>query len=464
MLKFLKIFSKDMIQYTSKSPVATLSLISRVLKQCGGFPSFIYPVRGKKTKHRNPIDPQHADELPEFEYIGQSSQPDTLVFTWGVADHGAIGRSSFVRPDHKKKQKHMPYMHHPHRLDFGEYHKVVDLACGYGFTVFAVGGKSDVSCFGTGMNTDSQIGTHEPRRDHPLGMLISPAPMKVPLRNSSKVIKVASGRAHTVLLTDKEGVWTLGNNAYGQCGRRIIPDEDYGKKAVYHRLEALDGISICQVECGQDTSFFLSTEGIVYSCGWGADGQTGRGHYNNEPDVGPVVGDIVGEKIVKVSCKADCPLALSDKGDVFGWGNSEYHQLNSVTDEMQVHTARKLNFPGISRVLDVASAGTMCLLINEDGKVYSWGFGPIGQGPNVTYSKSPTLIPLTLFGQNEITPDAKVVTVTCGINHFAAVNNYGSLFTWGKNPGGCLGQGHTKNQYFPVRVSIGGSCRPNKIF
>lgn len=47
-------------------------------------------------------------------------------------------------------------------------------------------------------------------------------------------------------------------------------------------------------------------------------------------------------------------------------------------------------------------------LLIEDGQVYSWGFGPIGKGPRVTYSKSPTCIPSTLFGQNEITPDAKV--------------------------------------------------------
>lgn len=36
--------------------------------------------------------------------------------------------------------------------------QVVDLACGYGFTVFAVKDKSGPSCYGTGLNTDSQIG------------------------------------------------------------------------------------------------------------------------------------------------------------------------------------------------------------------------------------------------------------------------------------------------------------------
>lgn len=33
-------------------------------------------------------------------------------------------------------------------------------------------------------------GGHQPRRDHPLGMLILPAPIEVPIRKDSKVTKV----------------------------------------------------------------------------------------------------------------------------------------------------------------------------------------------------------------------------------------------------------------------------------
>ena len=58
-----------------------------------------------------------------------------------------------------------------------------------------------------------------------------------------------------MMLTSNSGVWTVGNNAYGQCGRPIIPDEDYIRQAVYYRLKALDGISVKQVECGQDTRY-----------------------------------------------------------------------------------------------------------------------------------------------------------------------------------------------------------------
>ena len=59
----------------------------------------------------------------------------------------------------------------------------------------------------------------------------------------------------------------------------------------------------------------------VHSCGWGADGQTGQGHYDNTGKLRKLAGDIQGERVVKLACAADCVLALSDSGDVFGWGN-----------------------------------------------------------------------------------------------------------------------------------------------
>ena len=54
----------------------------------------------------------------------------------------------------------------------------------------------------------------------------------------------------------------------------------------------------------------------MYSCGWGADGQTGLEHYDNESCPKRILGDISTERIVKVSCAADCVLALSDKGEI----------------------------------------------------------------------------------------------------------------------------------------------------
>lgn len=60
-------------------------------------------------------------------------------------------------------------------------------------------------------------------------------------------------------------------------------------------------------------SLALTEDGNVYSCGWGADGQTGLGHYNNCTKFTKVRGEIENEKIVKISSRSDFVLALNGK-------------------------------------------------------------------------------------------------------------------------------------------------------
>ena len=59
---------------------------------------------------------------------------------------------------------------------------------------------------------------------------------------------------------------------------------------------------------------------------------------------------------------------FADNGEVFGWGNSEYSQLDMATDEQQVNSPVKLNLGDVGKVLDVASGGSMCMVLN--GKSY----------------------------------------------------------------------------------------------
>lgn len=294
-------------------------------------------------------------------------------------------------------------------------------------------------------------------RDHPLQLILTPAPVELPLADmlNTKVTNVAAGRAHLMVLTDREGVFTLGNNAYGQCGRQIVEDEKYSGSQIIHNIPHLNGAKINSIECGQDHSLFVTENGKVYACGWGADGQTGLGHFNSEWTPSRVLGDIEGENIVKVASTVDCVLAINDKGEVFGWGNSEYSQL--LQEEVQqIHTPRYLEkCQGFGKIIDVAAGGSSCIAANDNGDVFVWGYGILGKGPVVTHAREPTQIPSTLFGRNEFQPDSRIIAVSAGIGHLAAVSNHGDLYMWGHNRRGCLGLGNVKDQFFPLKVAVG---------
>lgn len=384
------------------------------------------------------------------------------LFVWGLAETGALGIEKSLR---QHKQMNCKFVQHPSRLSFGERFDILDISAGYGFSVFVVKSLDDgTSLFGTGINTDSQIGFHKlgGTMHTPMEVLIYPAPIELPKISPEDdspplACKVATGRAHTIVLTKCERLFSLGHNAYGQCGRNIIDDESYFGKQLPHQIspEFFAGHKIVDLVCGQDHTFFITDQGRVFSCGWGADGQTGLGHYKNCSIPTLIEGDIKSEKIVKIACSGDCVLAINDKGDVFGWGNSEYGQITQDgNQQVNIPTHLKL-FNGLGKIIDIATGGSYCSVVNEDGDLFVWGFGILGFGPAVDYSETPKQIPPTLFGRNAFNKDCRVISVSSGLSHLAAINTDNDLFTWGKNKFGRLGLGHNKDQFFPYKASVG---------
>ncbi|XP_006821037.1 RCC1-like G exchanging factor-like protein [Saccoglossus kowalevskii] len=409
----------------------------------------IYEMKPKQTK-------DDVENMDVFQYVGERSKPARRLYVWGYAHTGALGIPTFVKVKGTGKQPRK-YQVTPYRLDLND--RISKVACGCGFTLFSSRQTNSRKVWGTGMNTDSQLGlqTISGTAGRVLDYVIQPATIDLPLYKplSTRVVQVACGRAHSIILTDQEGVFSIGNNSYGQCGRPVIENEKYQANPTMHRIKQL-GNSVVQICCGHDHSLFLTEDGRVYSCGWGADGQTGLGHFNTVSEVSELEGDIKGEKITKVTSFSDCCLALSENGKVFGWGNSEYNQLSRITQHSQVNTPIHLPFDGVGKVVDIATGGTMCAILNDAGSVFVWGYGILGKGPNLSQSHRPEHIPDALFGKTQYKSDVQVTKIVCGLHHFAAVNSLGELFTWGRNDNGCLGLGHRNDQYFPLKVHLAG--------
>lgn len=212
----------------------------------------------------------------------------------------------------------------PTRLPFAERFDVIDIAAGYGFTLFACKPRKDdeITLFGCGLNTDSQLGYHKHggKSNKPMELMYYPAPIALPKMNENECLnikKVAAGRAHSIALSESDILFTLGNNSFGQCGRPIVEDEGYYSSEMVHRIDSKsifgENDKLKDIVCGLDHSLILTENGKVFSCGWGADGQTGQGHFNSIGEWTRVRGDIENEKIVKLACKFDCVLALNGK-------------------------------------------------------------------------------------------------------------------------------------------------------
>lgn len=387
---------------------------------------------------------------------------NTKIYVWGLNETGALG---IANPLQTHKRHEMRVAKFPKRMAFGEFHKIIDAAAGYGFTLFAVQPNEDYNnytLYGTGLNSDSQIGYHKLRGEthRPMELLIYPAPIELPRKSPDEIIrvtKVACGRAHSVAIADNGITYTLGNNAYGQCGRQVVEEENYFGSQVVNMLDqsTFGGEELKDVACGQDHTIFITKSGKLYSCGWSADGQTGLGHYNNHFEPTLIEGDIKNENIVKVSCVGDCVLALNDRGEVFGWGNSEYNQILLDSLEQQINVPIQLKYlNNLGKIIDVAAGGSFSMVLNEEGTVFVWGYGMLGLGPKVESCKLPTAIPATIFGRNAFNPNLNVIAINCGLYHMAAITSDNDLFMWGKNKFGCLGIGHANDQPFPFKSNV----------
>lgn len=396
------------------------------------------------------------------------SNPHKLrVYGWGYQETGALGNLTNVK---KAQERYTAMVHHPTRMQFSVNNEILDITAGYGFSAFAVKRSDGETLFGSGLNTDSQLGLQvrgHPKDPQNLDIIIYPTPIKLPRiegeTDEDMMVKcMSSGRAHLVVVTKNGTIFTMGNNSYGQCCREIIEDEQYKGSTLIHRLSERD---ICgeedeinDVVCGQDHTMFLTRLGHVYTCGWGADGQTGQGHFTTNGRIAQALGDISGEHIVKLACSSDCVLALNDKGEIFGWGNSEYGQLDDSEDEeSQINSPRHLKLAkGIGKFKDIAAGGSFCMVLNEEGLVYTWGYGILGFGPYVEQSSKPQHLLPALFGRNDFSDKTYVKSIGCGVFHMGAINSDGDLFMWGKNRCGHLGLGHKQDQFFPLKTAVNG--------
>lgn len=344
-----------------------------MLKNLIKFKNFLVPTSCNKcttTKYSSKNKPhlkrrvliQDPEQYPVFKYK-TSSPTDRRLYVWGLAETGALGLNTTLK---KHSQKQTAFVQHPTRHSFGEKFEIISACCGYGFSIFAVKQMDGVSLFGTGINTDSQLGYQQHRgiTNKPIELVIMPAPIDV--GHGVQIVNCAAGRAHTLVLAENGDLFSFGNNAYGQCGRSIISDENYLGSSVIHQIKDIPE-PIVGLECGQDHSMFITKSGQVYSCGWSSDGQTGLGHYKTTHIPSLVEGDVKGEKIVSLSCAADCVLALNDKGEVFGWGNSEYGQLKCEGDTQQINTPQFIESTRqFGKIKDIAAGGSYCLILNGE--------------------------------------------------------------------------------------------------
>jgi len=244
---------------------------------------------------------------------------------------------------------------------------------------------------------------------------------------ASSWIAISAGYTHSMALTSDNRLFTWGINANGQLG--------------FNR-------SFISLNAGYVISSVVRSDGTLWAWGQNAQGQLGDGTVVAKSS--PVAVGLLTNwsKVTKSSVLNS--FAIKTDGTLWGWGENS---TGSIGDGTLTNKSSPVQI-GASTWTIVATASTVTIgqqatyAITSDGKLYSWGFNNVGQlGLGDTTNRTSPV---------QVSVGTSWSLVTAGLQYALAITNNGALYSWGINNAGQLGDptlATTTNRSTPTILS-----------
>jgi alpha-tubulin suppressor-like RCC1 family protein len=363
-------------------------------------------------------------------YHNIAIQQDWTVWAWGYNDKGQLG-------DGTNAQHHLPIqVKGPNEM--GWLTDIIAVAAGNQHSV-ALSGDGHVLTWGT--NTYGQLGNATFESSY--------IPVYV-LNNDNlpfeKVIAIASGTNHVLLLTENNQLWGWGKNENGQLANNT--PTSFNRPI---RVEGLPSNRIVQIAAADTHSMVLLDNGEIWTWGDNSFGQLGIGdmmsslrparvlHENGSPLT----------DIVAIALGNFHSLALSNDGYIWAFGNNEDGQLGNDSTANLSRPA-KVQHPdngnALSDIVYIAAGSSHSLAIQNSDVIWAWGdnkYGQLGDGTQDNQS-----LPKKI-NSNNIAID-QVLTMDAGKQH--TVLHTGHVWAWGANYSFQLGTGTSSGSSIPIQT------------
>ncbi|MCD0478765.1 T9SS type A sorting domain-containing protein [Chryseobacterium sp. LC2016-29] len=245
-------------------------------------------------------------------------------------------------------------------------------------------------------------------------------------------LKIATGAYYTVAIKTDGTLWAWGQNTYGQLGS----GSTVGKITPTQIGTETDWASIAT---GDTHALAIKTNGTLWSWGRNSAGQLGDGtnlHNFTPTQVGTA------NNWEAIAAGVQHTFAIKTNGTLWGWGDNASGQLgDGTTFNRKVPTQI-----GTATNWKTVDAGYLHSVgLKTDGTIWSWGNNTIGQlGSGTTNS---------IYTPSQIGNATNWKTVSADYYHSSvAIKTDGTLWAWGQNNAGQLGDGTTTNRYIPTQI------------
>ncbi|MCC5951621.1 MAG: RCC1 repeat-containing protein [Acidimicrobiia bacterium] len=249
-------------------------------------------------------------------------------------------------------------------------------------------------------------------------------------------VDVQSGGSHTCAIQTDGTVWCWGANTFGQIG---------DGSTTTRKSPARVGKGFTAVAAGTNHSCAIASDGRPRCWGLNGSGQLGDGSTSNRTEPATVL-DLTEGQLIAAGGAHSC--AVRTDGTAACWGANASGQLGDGTTALRT-TA--VGVSGLAGVTDLEAGASHTCAALLDGSARCWGNGGNGRLGHGSTSGSP--VPAAV----NLPPGANATKVTAAETHSCALLADGTVWCWGANSSGQLGDGTTTVRTSPVQVvGLGG--------
>lgn len=260
----------------------------------------------------------------------------------------------------------------------------------------------------------------------------------------------AFGNAHTIV-NSRSGLTAAGDNTWGQLGNETFLSSS-DPVSVMANGKQMTGIK--KVSNGYGFSVILKGDSTVWSVGWDEYGKLGDGsdvNKNSAVQVKGAHGNGHLRNFRDVSAGYRHAIAVKNDGSVWAWGSSSHGQLGGGDRNTSTVPIRVKGVEGTDWLKDVISvyANANCsMALKSNRTVYAWGNNDKGQvGDGTTTNRD---IPVQVRGKDGIGYLTNIKQIATAEGCSLALSWDGTVWSWGGNQNGRLGGGDTR--FFPDKV------------
>lgn len=210
------------------------------------------------------------------------------------------------------------------------------------------------------------------------------------------------------------------------------------------KVSGLSGSTISSISAKYLHSLALGS-GAVWAWGNNTFGQLGNNSLNDSNIPVKITSGLSGKTVTAIATGMSHSLVLTSLGTVYAWGNNENGQLGIGSTNSRSTPIQITGFSSKS-IKAIAAGSSFSMALALDGSVWAWGnngSGQLGDGGNTT-----RLLPVVLSGLS----GKNIIAIAAGNNHALALSADKSVWAVGANNSGQLGDGTNLNRSTWVRV------------